>query len=331
MCNQRGSRFFAVAIVFTAALLVCAGTSHGQSRLQERIAPFLEQHCVGCHSGDAPDGGLDLQAISKDSGDLFKDLGDAEVLRRWVYLHDRVAAGEMPPKSESRPSAVSKSQFLTTLGESLSQADLSSREVTLRRLNRNEYENTVRDLFGIYVDLKRLLPDDSTEQGFDTTGSALSLSSQHMVLYVEAADLVLDRVFGPPKKPMAIKKTVNFATSSRGTDSSERKLSDGVVLFSGAKFLPMQVPTNVRRTHTDPWPVSGTHEDPGRTKRRTDCDAGCRRNNRIDRAAHGGILRSEAGSGDDHRIHRPQPRTVGLLLIRTRWRLSMVDGRRKGI
>lgn len=159
--------------------------------------------------------------------------------RRWVYLLDRVTVGEMPPKSAARPSAASKSEFLSTLGNSLTRADLASREVILRRLNRNEYENTVRDLFGIYVDVKRLLPDDSTEQGFDTTASALSLSAEQMVLYVEAADLVLDQVFGPSRKPTTIKTTANFATSKRGTDSSERKLADGVVLFSGAKFLPM--------------------------------------------------------------------------------------------
>jgi hypothetical protein len=215
-----------------AVLALGVATAQAQTSVREQLTPFLKQHCVGCHSGDSPEGGLDLQANSD-------DLSNAEVRRRWVYLHDRVAVGEMPPKSEARPNADSKSQFLVTLGDSLSRADLASREIVLRRLNRNEYENTVRDLFGIHVDVKRLLPDDATEQGFDTTASALSLSAEQMVLYVEAADLVLDRVFGPPKKPITMKKTANFATSKRGVDSSERKLSDGVVLFSGAKYLPM--------------------------------------------------------------------------------------------
>lgn len=217
---------------FIAVLAIGVATAQGQSLVREQLAPFLKQHCFDCHSGETPEGGFNLQTTSD-------DLSDAEVRRRWVYLHDRVAVGEMPPKSEARPSADSKSQFLATLGEALTRADLASREVVLRRLNRNEYENTVRDLFGIHVDVKRLLPDDATEQGFDTTASALSLSAEQMVLYVEAADLVLDRVFGPPKKPITMKKTANFATSKRGVDSSERKLPDGVVLFSGAKFLPM--------------------------------------------------------------------------------------------
>ena len=209
-----------------------AAIAHGQTSLQRQLSPFLKQHCVSCHSGKAPEGGLDLARS-------FDDLADAEVRRRWVYLHNRVANGEMPPKPEGQPSADAKSQFLSTLGAALTRADLASREIILRRLNRNEYENTVRDLFSIHVDVKRLLPDDSTTQGFDTTASALSISAEQMVLYLEAADLVLDRVFGPTRKPNTIKKTGNFATSRRGTDSSERKLADGVVLFSGAKYLPL--------------------------------------------------------------------------------------------
>ena len=217
---------------FVVVLVLGVATAQAQSTVREQLTPFLKQHCVGCHSGETPEGGLNLQTNSD-------DLSDAEVRRRWVDLHDRVADGEMPPKSEARPSADSKQQFLSTLGDSLTRADLASREIVLRRLNRNEYENTVRDLFNIYVDVKRLLPDDATEQGFDTTASALSLSAEQMVLYVEAADLVLDQVFGPPKKPTTMKMTANFATSKRGVDSSERKLPDGVVLFSGAKYLPM--------------------------------------------------------------------------------------------
>jgi hypothetical protein len=121
----------------------------------------------------------------------------------------------------------------------LTQADLAEREVVLRRLNRNEYTNTVRDLFGIFVDLSRVLTDDSTENGFDNIGSELAVSAEQLVLYVEAADLVLDQVFGPAKKLRGVKKKVNFATLSRGVSSSERKVPGGVVLFSGAKFLPL--------------------------------------------------------------------------------------------
>jgi hypothetical protein len=221
-------------IVIYAAVAIGAGAvaAHAQSALPEKIAPFLAQHCFACHSNDTLEGGLDLKAISR-------DVADAEVQRSWVYLYDRVASGEMPPKSDEQPTAAAKAEFLDQLGQSLANAHNANREVILRRLNRREYENSVRDMFGIYVDVKRLLPEDAAEQGFDTTGSNLSLSAEQMVLYVRAADLVLDEVFGPPRPPTTIVKTGNFTTINRGYDESERKLEDGVVLFSGAKFLPL--------------------------------------------------------------------------------------------
>ena len=80
----------------------------------------------------------------------------------------------------------------------------------MRRLNQNEYQNTVRDQFGIHVDLQSVLPDDSAEQGFDTTGSSLSLSAEQMMIYIEAADLVLDQVFGPFQAPRRISETFNI-------------------------------------------------------------------------------------------------------------------------
>jgi len=205
---------------------------YADTALNSELAPFLKQHCSACHVGESAEGNLDLESYSV-------ELSDAEIRRRWVFLHDRVATGEMPPESADQPTAAERARFLTQLGQSLHSADLADREVVLRRLNRNEYTNTVRDLFGIYVDVSRTLTDDSTESGFDNIGSTLSVSAEQLALYVEAADLVLDQVFGPARPPRTIDKTVNFATLPRGAGESERKLKDGVVLFSGAKFLPM--------------------------------------------------------------------------------------------
>lgn len=215
-------------ITFALALMAFVDVSIAQSNL----APFLKQHCIGCHGSDSPEAGLNLTTPPA-------SYLDAEIRRRWTYLYDRVDAGEMPPPTADQPSAEHRAAFLKSLGNALTMADLSTREVTLRRLNRNEYENTVRDMFGIYVDVSRLLPSDSAEQGFDTTGTALSLSTEQMVLYIEAADMVLDAILGSPRERRTINRTVNFATLSRGAGESERKLPDGVVLFSGAKHLPL--------------------------------------------------------------------------------------------
>lgn len=219
-------------LVVGAAFFSCLKSVDAQNAFDRRAAVFLKEHCFDCHSGDSAEGNLNLAGYES-------DLTDAEVRRRWVFLYDRVAQSEMPPESAEQPSADSRASFLKTLGERLARADRDQREVVLRRLNRNEYTNTVRDLFGIYVDVSRTLTDDSTESGFDNNGATLSVSAEQMELYLEAADLVLDQVFGPSGKYRTIDRTVNFATLPRGAGDSERKLKDGVVLFSGAKFLPM--------------------------------------------------------------------------------------------
>ena len=195
------------------------------------LAPFLKQHCMECHSGETSSVGLNLETYSF-------DLADAEVRRRWVYLHDRVASGEMPPKTEEQPDATAVAQFLQALGAELKRADLASRNVVLRRLNRSEYQNTVRDLFQIFIDLQNVLPDDSVKQGFDTIGSGLSISAEQMMLYIEAADLVLDEVFGPPQPFEHVDVTLNIKDMSH-RDTADRIDEDGVVLFSGAKTLPI--------------------------------------------------------------------------------------------
>lgn len=209
----------------------CVGIVHGEAPLRTEESQFLKEYCAVCHGGDQPEGSLNLQQFSQ-------DLSDAAVRRRWVLIYDRVAGSEMPPKSATQPNAVAKSKFLKTLGESLTRADLASREVVLRRLNRREYENTVQDLFGISIDLQNVLPDDFSEQGFDTIGSGLSISAEQMVLYLDAADLVLDEVLGPPKAPDRIDRTVNIK-DLRSKTTADRILPEGVVLFSGAKALPL--------------------------------------------------------------------------------------------
>ena len=221
-----GCWFVSMAVAVSAA----AGVSHGQDTLKTQLAPFLQQHCLECHSGDAPESGLNLETDSA-------QLTDADVRRRWVFLLDRVASGEMPPNSQPQPGGDDKRRFLKLLGDSLAQADLEGREIVLRRLNRNEYENTVRDLFGIHVDLQRVLPDDSTELGFDNVGSDLSVSAEQMVLYVEAADLVLDQVFGPDREPRHLHKKIAFK-DFRVVDRADRMTPEGGIVF-GSRPIPV--------------------------------------------------------------------------------------------
>lgn len=208
--------------------------AQSEVQLPANVVEFLQQHCVQCHSkdsGESARGGLQFDTDTA-------ALQDAEVRRRWILAYDRVVRSEMPPKSEPRPPADQLQPFLQSLSETLTTAESDSHEVILRRLNRTEYQNTVNDLFQTFVDLSTLLPDDTPEQGFDTSADGLSLSPEHMLLYVEAADVVLDAVLGPPNPPERIQRTLNIKDLPSKT-TADRIDDDGVVLFSGAKTLPM--------------------------------------------------------------------------------------------
>lgn len=228
-CSRcRMTRFFEIV---ARVVLVALASVQVASAQTSPITTMIDRHCVECHSGTHPEANLDLTSISA-------DIRHPEANPLWVLVYDRVTSGEMPPASAAQPDVELKGQFLQSLETSLREADQTQRQVVLRRLNRAEYENTVRDLFGIHVDVQSILPKDSPEQGFDTIGSHLSVSAELMVAYLEAADLVLDQLFGAPRKPRRIRQTVNMKDLPSNT-TADRILDDGVVLFSGAKELPL--------------------------------------------------------------------------------------------
>lgn len=196
------------------------------------LSDLVKSHCVDCHSGEEPDGGLHLDTLKF-------DLSDQEVTRRWVLVHDRIAAGEMPPPDIDRPKATETKVFLATLQNALRNADQARSNVVLRRLNRHEYQNTVRDLFMTDVEIHGL-PEDSSTNGFDTVGEGLAVSAEAMQAYLDAADQVLDAVFGQPKKPKYIRHETNLLKQvdwkGRPQLDSQigkmfRRTKDGLVIF----------------------------------------------------------------------------------------------------
>lgn len=153
------------------------------------LTTFLDQHCFECHDADVKKGGLDLTSLTF-------DLRDPQLFEKWVKVHDSVAEGEMPPKKKPRPEAKLADTFLDSLDGQLrdtSAAQTASQGRTLvRRLNRIEYENTVRDLLHIDTPLAGLLPEDTPMHGFDTVAEGLRFSQLQIEKYLEAADAALD-------------------------------------------------------------------------------------------------------------------------------------------
>ncbi|HSI36138.1 MAG TPA: DUF1592 domain-containing protein, partial [Tepidisphaeraceae bacterium] len=159
---------------------------------------FFKAHCYACHDADVQKGGLDLTALSA-------DLSTPDAVRRWTTIYDRLESGEMPPKDKPRPAPADAKAALDWAGNELRAAggrrQQSVGRAFVRRLSRVEYENTVRDLLGIDVDLKELLPEDSSAHGFDNQDASLAVSPVLVERYLEAADAALDAAIVHGPKP----------------------------------------------------------------------------------------------------------------------------------
>ncbi|MBL8892397.1 MAG: DUF1592 domain-containing protein [Planctomycetaceae bacterium] len=230
-----------LAIMNTSNLLAQDGTRGIAQR-------FLEAHCVACHDGPQGEAGLDLSAFQP-------DLGNERDFARVVRIFDRVAQGEMPPSTEARPAANESSTFLATLGAQLTNHEQQRLAVSgrtpLRRLNRVEYENTIREVLGVDVNVKDILPPDTPSDGFDTVAVGLRFSQLQMEKYLEAADVALDAAIDLTERPErfhrrlslkdepAIRENLDTAEGTiRDPVSQEkhrvlfRELPDAVVMFS---------------------------------------------------------------------------------------------------
>ena len=153
------------------------------------VRAFLNQHCLECHGAEKPKGKFRVDSLALD----FSDQASRD---RWLGVLKRIQAGEMPPKGRPRPPADDSAALTSWISARADAAERARRategRVVLRRLNRAEYTNTVRDLLGIDLDLREKLALDGSMDGFDNVGSALHLSSFALERYLEAADAALN-------------------------------------------------------------------------------------------------------------------------------------------
>ena len=199
---------------------------------QSTLRPFLEKHCFDCHDDLTQKGNLRLD-------NLPPNFADPNVQRIWTDVFDEVATGQMPPKKEARPPEDQKQQLLSWLKRGISEAALARRNadgrVVLRRLNRNEYENTVHDLLGIDVNLKDLLPEDASSMGFDNISDALSVSSVLMERYLEAADAALASAIQSGTQPPVQHWDVPYGVVT--TNPNDYRLKTGVTSLPDGTFV----------------------------------------------------------------------------------------------
>jgi hypothetical protein len=205
--------------------------SGNATQYDEQVRPFLVRHCGECHAGTSPKGKFYLDRLKP-------EFGETASRARWESILEQIKTGAMPPKSKSRPAAKEAQIVARWIDHGLASARSAGR-VVLRRLNRAEYENTIRDLLGVRIDLKDLLPPDESSAGFDNVGEALHISSFLLERYLEAADLALKVAIANGPAPKAIKKRYSLRDQHHvkvSTESVYRKIDNTVVLFSSSPW-----------------------------------------------------------------------------------------------
>ena len=212
---------FGLATLGSGLLLAGASVGYGKAPATRPAPPalpataqgFLKQSCLGCHGKANPSGKLDLTATA------FRP-ADAANFNTWVKVYDRVSAGEMPPKAAAQPTAAARKGFLAALRAPLLAADDGQvrREgrATWRRMNRYEYENTLRDLLDApWLQVKEMLPEDGLSGRFNKVGDALDVSHVQMSRYLNAAGYALREALAQAQRPQTTTQRY-YARQQRG-------------------------------------------------------------------------------------------------------------------
>jgi hypothetical protein len=186
-----------------------AATVAANDPFKKVVQPFLAAKCYGCHSGDVPMAGLNLAAYTSEASAEQKP----EV---WEKVLAKLNAGKMPPPGQPVPSKAEVAPVTGWIEGFLASANSGKAfdpgRVTARRLNRVEYDNTIRDLLGVGGHPSKDFPVDDSGYGFDNNGDVLSVSPLLMEKYMAAARTVSQvAVYGEtyPSKPGRLIRLLN--------------------------------------------------------------------------------------------------------------------------
>jgi hypothetical protein len=209
---------------------------------------FFSQHCEKCHSGEKPKGKLDITKLSAD----FSDASNRE---HWQRVLEQIQSGDMPPEDKPRPPEQDANTAMKWIRGQVDAIELARRakegRVVLRRLNRAEYANTMRDLLGVEVDLADLLPPDTSTNGFDNNAELLHTSSHLLRNYLDAADRVLDEAIASKPKPWILNKRFDIKDERtvKPNGSVYRHVPDGVAIFAAWESANIRVTMWNFRSH----------------------------------------------------------------------------------
>ncbi len=207
--------FTAVAIPGAPASAVATPAAE----FRQEVQPILKEYCYDCHGDGAKKGQVAFDELTSDTTLLNHDL--------WFKVLKNLRGGLMPPQKKPRPSAADEQKierWIKYAAFGLDPKNPDPGRVTVRRLNRVEYRNTIHDLMGIDFNADAEFPPDDTGYGFDNIGDVLTVSPMLLEKYLAAAnDIVAEAV--PTVSRTIREQTVAGKQFSRTTDEEGRKNS----------------------------------------------------------------------------------------------------------
>ena len=185
---------------------------------------FVDKYCSKCHSSEDPQAELVLTRFS-DSDSILRER------KIWMNVMKQVQSASMPPKEESTPSVSESEKFVEHIKAIFDHADRNAKpeagRVTMRRLNRLEYKNTIRDLIGVDFDPTSEFPSDDIGYGFDNIGDVLSLPPVLMERYLDAADGILARAITPDPPAVPKRHLSSQYTEPASADVAAKLIENG--------------------------------------------------------------------------------------------------------
>ena len=189
------------------------GTPQAAASYAKDVLPFLNKHCASCHSNGKKKGGVSLDKF-KDNDSVLRDRAT------WDLIVEMIQTKKMPPKEKPQPTPAEAQAAIQSIDGVLASFDCTKPRnvgrVTIRRLNRNEYNNTIRDLVGIDFKPAANFPADDIGYGFDNIGDVLTMSPLLLERYLAAAETILDKAIVIADPPKAAREKLSGLRASFG-------------------------------------------------------------------------------------------------------------------
>ena len=223
----------ALSALALLALAVTAGSAEPDGKFGKTIQPILAQYCAGCHGAKEQQGDIRFDKLEPD----IIHGQDAET---WQLVLDQLNLGDMPPKkAKTRPKDSERRTLVNWLTQSLKKAAELKRKdvrVVMRRLTREQYTNTLRDLLELDVNFGQDLPPDGlSDDGFKNNGGEQVISLLQTEYYMTIAERAMKKAIITDTPPVSYRYSFKFGAGI----NTDRKDKDG--RKNGAHEVPVSL------------------------------------------------------------------------------------------